>query len=66
MIETFPRASPLNAKTFLSTMIKRMHFPDKTIQVDVDSEFKKHFETACQDLGLKLFGLPSRPPKLKG
>lgn len=66
VIETFPRASSLNAKTFLSTLLKRMPFTVKAIQVDGGSEFKKHFEEACQDLGLKLFVLPPRSPKLNG
>jgi len=66
VIETFPRASSLNAKTFLSTVINRMPFPVKAVQVDGGSEFKKHFETACEELGLKLFILPPRSPKLNG
>lgn len=66
VIETFPRASSLNAKTFLSTVINRMPFPVKAVQVDGGSEFKKHFETACEELGLKLFVLPPRSPKLNG
>jgi transposase InsO family protein len=65
VIETFPRASSLNAKTFLSTVINRMPFPVKAVQVDGGSEFKKHFETACEELGLKLFFSP-RSPKLNG
>lgn len=66
VIETFPRASSLNAKTFLSTVIKRMPFPVQAVQVDGGSEFMKHFEEACQELGLKLFVLPPRSPKLNG
>lgn len=66
VIETFPRASSINAKAFLSTVIKRMPFPVKAVQVDGGSEFKKHFEEACEELGLKLFILPPRSPKLNG
>lgn len=66
VIETFPRASSHNAKAFLTTVIKRMPFPVQAIQVDGGSEFKRHFENACQDLGLKLFILPPRSPKLNG
>lgn len=66
VIETFPRASSLNAKTFLSTVINRMPFPVRAVQVDGGSEFKKHFEDACRELGLNLFVLPPRSPKLNG
>jgi len=66
VIETFPRASSLNAKSFLSTVMKRMPFQVRAVQVDGGSEFRKHFEIACQELGLKLFILPPRSPKLNG
>ena len=66
VIETFPSASSANAKAFLSTVIKRMPFPVKAVQVDGGSEFKKHFEETCAELGLKLFVLPPRSPKLNG
>lgn len=66
VIETFPSASSANAKAFLSTVIKRMPFPVKAVQVDGGSEFKKYFEETCKELGLKLFVLPPRSPKLNG
>ena len=66
VIETLPKASSLNAKAFLSTVIKRMPFPVIAVQVDGGSEFKKHFEDACHELGLRLFVLPPRSPKLNG
>ena len=43
-----------------------MPFPVKAVQVDGGSEFKRHFEEACEELGLKLFVLPPRSPKLNG
>jgi putative transposase len=40
VVETFPNASSANAKAFLSTVIKRMPFPVKAVQVDGGTEFK--------------------------
>ena len=47
-------------------MRKRFPFPIKAVQVDGGSKFQAVFESACQDLGIKLFVLPPRSPKLKG
>ena len=38
----------------------------KSIQVDGGSEFMAEFEAACRDLGLTLFVLPPRSPRLNG
>lgn len=51
---------------FLNTILERMPFPVKAIQVDGDSEFMAQFEDACRDRGIRLFVLPPRSPKLNG
>lgn len=66
VIEVHPRATAENAKRFLATLLKRMPFKIRAIQVDGGSEYMKVFEQACADLGLKLFILPPRSPKLNG
>ena len=54
------------AADFLGTLLARLPFAVRAIQVDGGSEFKASFEAACQDLGLALFVLPPRSPKLNG
>ena len=41
-------------------------FPVRAIQVDGGSEFMAEFEEACARLGIALFVLPPRSPKLNG
>ncbi len=41
-----------------------MGFPIRAIQIDGGSEFKALFEAACQALGIALYVLPPRSPKL--
>jgi len=36
------------------------------VQVDGGSEFYGDFEEACKELGIRLFALPPRSPKLNG
>jgi putative transposase len=66
VIEVYSNASSFSAKQFLMSLLKRMPFPVRAVQVDGGSEFKAHFERACQQLNLKLFVLPPRSPKLNG
>ncbi len=66
VVEVYPRATAFNAKQFLLTLIRRMPFQIKAVQVDGGSEFMKEFEQACSELGLKLFILPPHSPKLNG
>ncbi|SDF09119.1 Integrase core domain-containing protein [Thermus arciformis] len=44
----------------------RAPFPIRAVQVDGGSEFMSDFEEACERLGVKLFVLPPRSPKLNG
>ena len=48
----------------LDTLLKRMPFPIRAIQVDGGSEFEDAFEKDCQRRGIRLFVLPPRSPKL--
>ena len=45
---------------------ERMPLPVRVIQVDGLSEFEDAFEAECRKIGIKLFVLPRRSPKLNG
>jgi len=66
VLEAHTRATSHTASGFIDTLIERMPFPIKAIQVDGGSEFQDAFETECQRRGIKLFVLPPRSPKLNG
>jgi putative transposase len=66
VIEVHHRATALTAKVFIETLRLRMPFPIRAIQVDGGSEFYSEFELACRDLGIKLYVLPPKSPKLNG
>jgi len=66
VLEAHPRATAHAAAGFLHTIVQRMPFPVKAIQVDGGSEFMAQFENACRELGIRLFVLPPRSPKLNG
>jgi len=66
VLEAHTRASSAAATGFIHTMLSRMPFPIRAIQVDGGSEFMAEFEEECQRLGIKLFVLPPRSPKLNG
>lgn len=66
VLEAHGRATAHAAAGFLDTIVKRMPFPVKAIQVDGGSEFMAEFEDACKQRGIKLFILPPRSPKLNG
>ena len=66
VVEVYPNASSRQARHFLKTLIQRMPFGLKAIQVDGGSEFMAEFELACKDYGIQLFVLPPRSPKLNG
>jgi putative transposase len=54
------------AERMLREAFHRFGFPVRAVQIDGGSEFKATFETACQELGMKLFVLPPRSPRLNG
>ena len=66
VLEAHTRANSHTATAFMDTLLKRMPFPIKVIQVDGRSEFQDAFEEECQRRGIKLFVLPPRSPKLNG
>lgn len=66
VLEAHGRATAHAAAGFLDTILERMPFPVRAIQVDGGSEFMAQFEDACRDRGIRLFVLPPRSPKLNG
>jgi putative transposase len=66
VLEAHTRASSRTAAAFIDTLLERMPFPVKVIQVDGGSEFQDLFEAECQRRGIRLFVLPPRSPKLNG
>ena len=66
VLEVHTRATSALAAGFLTSLCQRLPFPLKAVQVDGGSEFQAAFEQACQELGIKLFVLPPRSPKLNG
>ena len=66
VIEVHTRSTSALAAQFIASMRRRFPFPLKALQVDGGSEFQADFESACRDLGLRLFVLPPRSPKLNG
>ena len=66
VMEAHTRATALTAEQFLDSLVARMPFRVKAIQVDGGSEFAGAFETACRRRRIRLFVLPPRSPKLNG
>ena len=66
VIQAHRRATAQSATEFLETLLHRMPFPIRALQVDGGSEFAAQFEQSCQQRGLRLFVLPPRSPKLNG
>ena len=66
VVEVHHRATSLAAARFLDTLLDRVPFAVKALQVDGGSEFAAEFEEACQQKELPLFVLPPKSPKLNG
>jgi transposase InsO family protein len=64
VVEVHRRGTSLAAARFLDTLLDRLPFPVKALQVDGGSEFAAEFEQACQQKELPLFVLPPKSPKL--
>ena len=64
--EVHRRATARLAGEFLRRLVAQVPFPIRGIQVDGGSEFMAEFEKTCQGLGIALFVLPPRSPKLNG
>lgn len=66
VIKVYGSATANLAAEFLDSLISRLPFEVKAIQIDGGSEFKGEFELECQRRGIKLFVLPPRRPDLNG
>jgi transposase InsO family protein len=66
VLEAHRRATAQTARGFLKSLLRRMPFAVRALQVDGGSEFHASFEEACQQQGIHLFVLPPRSPKLNG
>lgn len=62
-LEVHRRATATTAAQFLGSLLARMPFAVRALQVDGGSEFCREFEAACQEKGLPLFVLPPNPPQ---
>ena len=54
------------AADFLRRMVTSAPFPIHTVRTDNGSEFKKHFTTTCQDLGINIIRNPVHHPTSNG
>jgi putative transposase len=59
----YRRATSYTATQFLEYLERKFPFLVRAIQIDGGSEFKKHFEEACQARRIRLFVIPPRTPK---
>jgi putative transposase len=66
VVEAHRRATSLAAARFLDTLLERVPFTVKAVQVDGGTEFAAEFEAAGQQRNVPLFILPPRSPKLNG
>jgi len=66
VIEAHSRATSSTATSFIKSLLERAPFPIRAIHVDGGSEFESVFEEECQRLGIRLFVLPPRSPRLNG
>ncbi|MEI8378329.1 MAG: integrase core domain-containing protein [bacterium] len=64
--QVYTQANAKNAREFLKHVIDKFEFEIKSIQVDGGSEFMAEFEDYCKELGIKLYVLPPRSPKING
>lgn len=64
VVEVHRRGTSLAAARFLDTLLERVPFPVKALQVDGGSEFAAEFAQARQRKELPLFVLPPKSPKL--
>ena len=66
MVGVRSQATARTAAAFLTQLVTSFPVPITAIQVDGGSEFMAEFEVTCQALGIRLFVLPPRSPKLNG
>ncbi|MCS7050718.1 MAG: integrase core domain-containing protein [Thermomicrobium sp.] len=66
VLAAYDRGSSRAAEWVLRKAFPRFGFPVRAIQIDGGSEFTARFEETCKALGIRLFVLPPRSPKLNG
>lgn len=66
VLAAFASQTSTSAARVLREAFGRFGFPVRAIQIDGGSEFKATFETACQELRIRLYVLPPRSPRLNG
>jgi len=66
VVKSCSNATSSAAARFVDTILERMPFEVRAIQIDGGSEFEGTFEEVCKNYGIKLFVLPPRSPKLNG
>lgn len=66
VVQAHPRATAKAATEFVDSLLARMPFRVRAIQVDGGSEFQGEFEQACARRHVQLFVLPPHSPKLNG
>jgi len=64
--EIYTSANAKNGKDFLEKLIEKLDFKITSIQVDGGGEFMAEFEDYCKEMGIKLYVLPPRSPKMNG
>lgn len=64
--EAYRQATARSASLFLDKVMRDMPVKPKAIQVDGGSEFMAEFEETCERLGITLYVLPPKSPKLNG
>jgi transposase InsO family protein len=66
VVAAYKHGNSTAAAHFLRDALPRMGFPVRALQIDGGAEFKAHFERACERLGIALYVLPPRSPRLNG
>lgn len=65
VVEVYGVATAQTAQAFLAVLRQRAPFPIRAVQIDGGSEFRGAFEAACAALGIRVFVIPPRSPKLQ-
>jgi putative transposase len=65
VMEVYGVATAHTARAFLDVLVRRAPFSIRALQIDGGSEFRGGFEAACAALGIRVFVIPPRSPKLQ-
>jgi transposase InsO family protein len=66
VVGVYHNAKAASSADLLHRLLAEAPYKLRAIQVDGGSEFKADFERLCAELGIQLFVLPPRSPKLNG